>query len=38
VRAHLDAGATHVAVQLLPREMTDLPLAEYRLLADALIP
>jgi probable F420-dependent oxidoreductase len=37
VQQHLDAGATHVAVQLLPREMGDLPLAEYRLLADALI-
>jgi probable F420-dependent oxidoreductase len=37
VRQHLDAGASHVAVQLLPREMTDLPLEEYRLLADALI-
>jgi probable F420-dependent oxidoreductase len=37
VQEHLDAGATHVAVQLLPRDMADLPLAEYRLLADALI-
>jgi probable F420-dependent oxidoreductase len=36
VRAHRDAGASHVAVQLLPRDMGDLPLAEYRLLADAL--
>ena len=37
VRAHVDAGASHVAVQLLPRDMGDLPLAEYRLLADALV-
>jgi probable F420-dependent oxidoreductase len=37
VQRHLDAGATHVAVQLLPRDMADLALAEYRLLADALI-
>jgi hypothetical protein len=38
VRAHLDAGASHVAVQLLRGDMGDLPLAEYRLLAEALIP
>lgn len=38
VRAHLDAGASHVAVQLLSGDMGDLPLAEYRLLAEALIP
>jgi probable F420-dependent oxidoreductase len=37
VRAHRDAGASHVAVQLLPSDMGDLPLAEYRMLADALI-
>ena len=37
VQAHLDAGASHVAVQLLPRDMGDLPLAEYRQLAEALI-
>jgi probable F420-dependent oxidoreductase len=37
VHAHLDAGASHVAVQLLPREMTDLPLAEYRRLLEALV-
>jgi probable F420-dependent oxidoreductase len=36
VREHLDAGASHVAVQLLPRAMDDLPLADYRRLADAL--
>jgi probable F420-dependent oxidoreductase len=37
VREHRDAGASHVAVQLLPREMGDLPLAEYRQLAEALM-
>lgn len=37
VQAHRDAGASHVAVQLLPRDMGDLPLAEYRRLADALV-
>jgi probable F420-dependent oxidoreductase len=36
VRAHRQAGASHVAVQLLPRDMGDLPLAEYRRLAGAL--
>lgn len=36
VEAHRAAGASHVAVQLLPREMGDLPLAEYRILAGAL--
>jgi len=36
VHAHLDAGASHVAVQLLPREMNDLPMDGYRRLADAL--
>jgi probable F420-dependent oxidoreductase len=36
VREHQDAGASHVAVQVLPREMGDLPMEEYRLLADAL--
>jgi len=34
---HLDAGASHVAVQLLTADMADLPMAEYRLLADALM-
>jgi probable F420-dependent oxidoreductase len=34
---HLDAGASHVAVQLLTADMADLPLAEYRLLAAALM-
>ena len=37
VQAHRDAGASHVAVQLLPRDMGDLPLDEYRRLAEALI-
>jgi probable F420-dependent oxidoreductase len=37
VQEHLDAGATHVAVQLLRSDMADLPLVEYRLLADALV-
>jgi probable F420-dependent oxidoreductase len=37
VRAHRDAGASHVAVQLLTREATEVPLASYRALAEALI-
>jgi probable F420-dependent oxidoreductase len=36
VRRHLDAGATHVAVQVLAASMDDLPLDQYRLLAEAL--
>jgi probable F420-dependent oxidoreductase len=36
VRRHLDAGATHVAVQVLAASMDDLPLDDYRLLAEAL--
>jgi probable F420-dependent oxidoreductase len=36
VRAHRDAGADHVAVQLLPRDMSDLPMEGYRLLIGAL--
>jgi probable F420-dependent oxidoreductase len=36
VREHLDAGASHVAVQPLPREVGELPLAQYRTLIDAL--
>lgn len=36
VHEHLTAGASHVAVQLLPRDMNDLPLDGYRLLIDAL--
>jgi probable F420-dependent oxidoreductase len=35
---HLDAGASHVAVQLLASDPEQLPMAEYRLLADALMP
>lgn len=37
VGLHLEAGATHVAVQLLSPEMDHLPMAEYRLLASALM-
>jgi probable F420-dependent oxidoreductase len=36
VRAHRDAGADHVAVQVLPRDMGHLPLTEWRAVADAL--
>jgi len=36
VRAHHDAGADHVCIQVLPREQAGLPLAEWRLLAPAL--
>ncbi len=36
VQAHLDAGADHVAVQLLPAEPTALPLDGWRELAPAL--
>jgi probable F420-dependent oxidoreductase len=36
VRAHLDAGADHVAVQLLPRDMAALPMDGWRELAPAL--
>ncbi|HEX7095452.1 MAG TPA: TIGR03620 family F420-dependent LLM class oxidoreductase [Acidimicrobiales bacterium] len=35
-RAHLDAGASHVAVQLLPRDMNGLPMQDYRRLAALL--
>jgi probable F420-dependent oxidoreductase len=37
VQAHLDAGADHVAVQVLKRQRTELPLAEWRDLAPALL-
>jgi probable F420-dependent oxidoreductase len=37
VRAHRDAGADHVAVQVLPRDMGYLPLAEWRAVASALM-
>jgi probable F420-dependent oxidoreductase len=38
VGAHLDAGASHVAVQLLTANMEELPMVEYRRLASAVIP
>jgi probable F420-dependent oxidoreductase len=37
VRAHHDAGADHVCVQVLPRERGDLPFAAWRELAPALL-
>lgn len=37
VRAHHDAGADHVCVQVLPRDATALPLAEWRALAPVLL-
>jgi probable F420-dependent oxidoreductase len=37
VQAHLDAGADHVAVQVLKHRRTELPLAEWRDLAPALL-
>ena len=37
VQAHLDAGADHVAVQVLPPVSTDLPMAQWRTLAPALL-
>jgi probable F420-dependent oxidoreductase len=36
VRAHLDAGANHVCVQVLPADQGALPMAEWRLLAEAV--
>lgn len=38
VRAHLEAGATHVCVQVLNGGYQNFPLAEYELLAPALFP
>jgi probable F420-dependent oxidoreductase len=38
VRAHLDAGASHVCVQVLNGGYGSFPLAEYELLATALFP
>jgi len=38
VRAHLDAGASHVCVQVLNGQMRSFPQAEYELLASALFP
>jgi probable F420-dependent oxidoreductase len=37
VRAHLDAGADHVCVQVLPHDRGTLPLEEWRALAPALL-
>jgi probable F420-dependent oxidoreductase len=37
VRAHHDAGADHVCVQVLPAEPTGLPIDEWRRLAPALL-
>ncbi len=36
VQAHLDAGADHVCMQVLPHDQAALPLAEWRELAAAL--
>ena len=37
VRAHHAAGADHVCIQVLPRETTAMPIAEWRTLAAALL-
>src|SRR6185503_11176041 len=37
VRAHHDAGADHVCIQVLPRNATAMPIAEWRTLAAALL-
>ncbi len=37
VKAHLDAGADHVAVQVLGAQMLELPLPQWRTLAPALL-
>ncbi len=37
VRAHLDAGADHVCLQVLPHEPAALPHREWRALAEALL-
>ena len=37
VRAHLDAGADHVCIQVLPSDPAGLPRREWRELAEALI-
>ena len=37
VRAHHDAGADHVCIQVLPRDPKAMPLAEWRTLAAALL-
>jgi len=36
LKAHLDAGANHVAVQVLPADPAGLPMAEWRQLATAI--
>jgi probable F420-dependent oxidoreductase len=38
VREHLDAGADHVCLQVLPTDPTAMPLPEWRKLAPALLP
>lgn len=37
VQAHLDAGASHVCIQVLDRDPRSLPMAQWRRLAKALI-
>ena len=37
VRAHHDAGADHVCIQVLPRDATAMPIAEWKTLAAALL-
>jgi probable F420-dependent oxidoreductase len=37
VRAHRDAGADHVAVQVLPRDMSEVPIDQWRTVAGALM-
>lgn len=37
VRAHLDAGADHVCVQVLGRNATELPMQQWRALAEPLL-
>ncbi len=36
VQAHLDAGADHVALQVLPLDGTSVPMDEFRRLSEAL--
>jgi 2-methylisocitrate lyase-like PEP mutase family enzyme len=36
VRAHLDAGADHVVLQVLAGRLSEVPVAEWRSLAPAL--
>ena len=38
IRAHLDAGASHVCLQVLNGQMRSFPQAEYELLASAVFP